>query len=237
MVFLARALDDDKAGPCGKCSVCLGRPVVGLDYDHTLAVEAARYLRHAELPLECKRQVASNAFPKYGFRGNLPENLRAETGRVLSRWGDAGWGRAVADDKHAGRFRDELADAVIEMVRDRWQPSPPPTWVTCVPSRNHPELVPDLARRVAKGLGLPFLPVVTKVRDNQPQKLQQNRYHQCANLDGAFAVTGEVPEGPVLLLDDVVDSAWTMTVVAALLRQAGVSTVWPVALATTSTGD
>lgn len=237
MTFLARALDDADAQPCGKCAVCLGHPVVAVDYDHARAVEAARYLRHAELPLECNKQVAAGAFPTYGFSGSLPANLRAETGRVLSRWADAGWGQVVADDKHAGRFRDELADAVVEMIRDRWRPEPSPTWVTCVPSRNHPDLVPDLARRVAERLGLPFLPVVTKVRDNEPQKLQHNRYHQCANLDGAFAVADDVRERPVLLLDDIVDSAWTMTVVAALLRQAGASAVWPVALAATSTGN
>jgi len=46
-----------------------------------------------------------------------------------------------------------------------------------------------------------------------------------------------VPSGPVLLVDDVVDSGWTLTVVAALLRQAGSGPVWPVALATTSVGD
>ena len=237
MTFMAQALDDASAEPCGECAVCRGRPIVAADFAHDRAVEAARYLRHAELPLECMKQVAANALPTYGFRGNLPANLRAQMGRILSRWGDAGWGHVVADDKHAGRFRGELADAVVEMVRERWRPDPPPTWVTCVPSRRHPDLVPDLAQRVAEGLGLPFLPVVTKVRDNEPQKLQQNRYHQCANLDGVFRVDGGVRADAVLLMDDVVDSGWTMTVVAALLRQAGAGVVWPVALATTSTGD
>lgn len=66
------------------------------------------------------------------------------------------------------------------------------------------------------------------------QKLQQNRYHQCRNLDGVFSVDRGILAGPVLLVDDVVDSGWTMTVVAALLRQAGSGPVWPVALATTS---
>ncbi|HYH45640.1 MAG TPA: phosphoribosyltransferase, partial [Thermoanaerobaculia bacterium] len=41
---------------------------------------------------------------------------------------------------------------------------------------------------------------------------------------------------PVLLVDDVVDSRWTMTIAAALLRQAGSGPVWPVALATFSSG-
>jgi len=110
--------------------------------------------------------------------------------------------------------------------------------VTCVPSRRHPALVPDFARRLAARLRLPFLPAIVKQRDNQPQKLQQNRYHQCHNLDGAFAVVTPIPEGPVLLVDDMVDSTWTLTVVAALLRQARSGPVWPTALATTAgSGD
>ena len=43
--------------------------------------------------------------------------------------------------------------------------------------------------------------------------------------------------GPVLLVDDIIDSGWTMTVIAALLRQAGSDEVYPVALATTRPGD
>ena len=79
---------------------------------------------------------------------------------------------------------------------------------------------------------------VVKQRDNQLQKFQQNRYHQCRNLDGAFAILAPIPTGPVLLVDDMVDSAWTLTVVAALLRQAGSGPVWPTALATTAgSGD
>lgn len=237
MQFLARILDDPDPRACGRCSSCMGRPVIAETLSHATAVAAALFLRHSEFPLENNKQVASTAFLQYGFRGNLPENLRAQTGRVLSRWGDAGWGRLVADDKHAGRFRDELVAAVAEMIRERWQPNPAPTWVTCIPSRNHPELVPEFSVRLAQRLGLPFHSAVSKVRNNHPQKMQQNRFHQCRNLDGVFAIATGIPTGPVLLVDDIVDSGWTLTVASALLRQAGCSLVWPVALATTSAGD
>jgi ATP-dependent DNA helicase RecQ len=237
MQFLAKALDDEHPQPCGRCARCLGQPVIDERFSLELAAEAARYLRQAELPLECKKQAISGAFVIYPFRGNLAPQLRAETGRVLSRWGDAGWGRLVAEDKRAGHFRDELVDAMAEMIQQRWRPQPAPTWVTCIPSRNHPTLVPDFARRLAARLRLPFVPVVSKCRDNEPQKFQQNRYHQCHNLDGVFAMADAVPSGPVLLVDDMVDSTWTLTVVAALLRQAGSGPVWPTALATTGVGD
>jgi ATP-dependent DNA helicase RecQ len=235
--FLAEALDDPHPRPCGRCARCLGHPIVDEEFAMALAIEAVRFLRHADLVLECKRQVAPGAFTQLGFHGRLPPELRAEPGRILSRWGDAGWGRYVVEDKRADHFRDELVDALAEMVRERWRPEPPPEWVTCVPSRHHPELVPSLARRLATRLELPYIAAVSKARDNEPQKRQENRYHRCRNLDGVFAVDQEIPGGPVLLVDDVVDSAWTLTVVAALLRRAGSGPVWPVALATSSVGD
>lgn len=237
MLFLARTLDDPEPRACGRCTSCLGRPVLPEGFSHAYAVAAARFLRHSEFPLENNKQVAQDAFRHYGFRGNLPPDLRAETGRVLSRWGDAGWGRMVADQKHAGRFGDDLVMAMAEMIRERWQPQPAPAWVTCIPSRNHPELVPDFSRRLAQRLSIPFHAAVVKVRENQAQKLQQNRFHQCRNLDGVFAVVDPVPAGPVLLVDDIVDSGWTLTVASALLRQAGCAAVWPVALAASSAGD
>ncbi|NEX23445.1 RecQ family ATP-dependent DNA helicase [Thiorhodococcus mannitoliphagus] len=237
MAFLRNALDDPEATDCGRCAVCQGRPVVDTSVERRLAIEAARFLCHAEVAFKPKKQVASGAFPEYGLKGNLPVSLQAQEGRILSRWGDAGWGGLVAQDKPAGRFRDELIEAAAEMIRERWRPDPPPQWVTSVPSRNHPTLVPDYAHRLARRLNLPFVDAIRKIRDNEPQKMQQNRFHQCRNLDGVFQLSTGIPSGAVLLIDDVIDSGWTMAVLAALLRRGGSGPVFPVALASTSTGD
>lgn len=237
MVFLARSLDDKTSGPCGKCANCLGRPILNVKYNFELEKDAQIFLKNSELPLQCKIKIPANAFPIYGFKGNIPNELRAEEGRVLSRWGDAGWGRAVAENKHNGSFSGELVTAVEEMIVKRWNPGVKPSWVTCVTSFNHPKLVPDFSERLAKKLNIPFYPVVVKLKANEPQKLQQNTFYQCRNLDGVFGVTGEIPKGAVLLIDDIVDSIWTMTVVSALLRQSGSGPVLPVALATTRPGD
>ncbi|MDM3870797.1 RecQ family ATP-dependent DNA helicase [Porticoccus sp. W117] len=237
MAFLRRALDDLDPAPCGKCSSCLGHPVINTPVDPGLAHRAGTFLKQAEMVITPKVQVAANGFLEYGFRGNLLQNIRAQEGRVLSRWGDAGWGRMVADNKHSGHFSDELVEAMVEMVQQRWQPNPAPQWVCCVPSRNHPLLVPDFARRLAARLELPLIDAVSKVKDNQPQKSQQNRFHQCRNLDGAFAINLPVQDSPVLLVDDIVDSGWTLAVIAALLQQAGSGVVYPVALASSSVKD
>jgi ATP-dependent DNA helicase RecQ len=236
MAYLRNALDDPETDECGRCSVCMGEPVVSVDVDRSLAIAAGYFLKHAEMPFKPKKQSASGAFQEYGFPYNLPSELQSSEGRILSRWGDAGWGGLVADDKHAGHFRDELVEAVAEMIEQRWQPDPAPQWVTCIPSFNHPVLVPDFARRLAVRLGLPFIGAIHKIVNNEPQKNQQNRFHQCRNLDGVFEISENIPETAVLLVDDVIDSGWTVTVLAALLRRAGSEAVYPVALASTSAG-
>ncbi len=235
MAFLARALDDASV-QCGRCDRCLGAPIVPEYVDDVLRAAAARFLRQRDIRLDCKTDVAADAFPIYRFTGRLSDTQRAEQGRILSRWGDSGWGVFVREGKQVGRFSDHLVDAAVELIRTRWEPVPDPHWVTCVPSLVHPQLVPDFAARVAARLNLPFIVAIEKVRANAPQKEQQNRFYQNANLDGVFHITA-APTTPVLLIDDVFDSGWTMTVVAALLRRAGVSRVYPFALAAATTDD
>lgn len=237
MDFLRRSLDDPHSEPCGRCANCLGHPLLSPDEDQQRVREASLFLRHSEFALKPNKQVAANAFPKYGFKGNLPPALLAETGRVLSRWGDAAWGRLVEEGKEQGFFADELVDAMAEMIQQRWKIEHSPQWVCAVPSLTHVELVANFAERLANKLGLPFHNVVTKVAQNEQQKFQQNRFHQCKNLDGAFAVNYDLPNTPVILVDDMVDSGWTMTVISALLRQQGASHVYPIALASTAAGE
>lgn len=173
----------------------------------------------------------------YGSLTKKLQELQAQEGRILSSWGDAGWGSMIVEDKRNGRFRDELVGAVFEMIMQRWQPQPFPKWLTYVPSLRHPDLVANFAERLAKKLQLPLYPVVHVVKEHPPQKLQQNSHYQCKNLDNIFEIIQPVQNTPVFLIDDIVDSRWTMTVVAALLRQAGSGDVFPVALASTTSQD
>ena len=241
MQFLAIALDDPMAQPCGKCAVCLKRPVVSTSISEETLIQAQRFVRQSEMLLELRKQwdlsALSNYAARYSWRKiNIPLDFRGEPGRILSRWGEPVWGELVAQGKAAGRFSDKLVDASVDLIRSRWGIKPSPTWVTCIPSERHPELVPDFAQRLAAALKLPFRPALVKIGHTEEQKGMENRYHQCHNLDGAFevqAVRGNI-SGPVILVDDVFDSGWTMTLATALLRQAGSGAVFPFALATTT---
>ena len=103
-----------------------------------------------------------------------------------------------------------------------------------MPSLRHPDLVPDFARRLAEVLTLPFHLVLEKTGGRPEQKTMANSTQQARNLDGSLAIAAQsMPSGPVLLVDDMVDSRWTLTVTAWLLRANGSGEVLPFALALT----
>ena len=90
---------------------------------------------------------------------------------------------------------------------------------------------PNFAQRLATALDLPFHAVLAKTDKRPEQKTMANSIQQARNIDGSLALNGQaIPEGPVLLVDDMVDSRWTLTVSAWLLRQSGSGEVWPLAL-------
>lgn len=237
MAFLQAALDDPSPTACGQCRSC--NPALLLDetYDNDLANRAGLFLRRSYQPLPPRKQwPASNMFTQSPLsRYRIPQEQLAEEGRALSLWRDAGWGQLVAHGKYqTNRFADELVAACVEMLQ-AWSPDPAPQWVTCIPSLNHPELVPDFATRLANAFGLPFVPCIEKARANSQQKFMENSYQQVRNLDGAFNINLEPKDyQPCLLVDDMIDSGWTFTVASALLRQAGCAKVYPMALALNS---
>jgi len=237
MTFLQNELDDLNIANCGKCANCIGKSLLLDSVSHDNIVEASIYLKHSEFDILPRKQTVSNALPEYDWPYRIPPDLQAEIGKVLSRWGDAGWGKMVVDDKRIGNFRDELVDAMYEMIIDRWKPDPFPEWLTCIPSLRHPELVPNFAKRLAEKLGIPFRPIIIKAKDTEPQKDQENSFHQCHNLDGVFQIDGEVENKPVFLVDDAVDSRWTFTIATTLLKKSGSGLVHPIALTSTSVSD
>jgi ATP-dependent DNA helicase RecQ len=237
MQFLAEALNDADAEPCGRCAACAGSLLPeGIPED--LSQAAVRFLDRLENPIEPRKQWPAG-LSNPSLRGRIPAEVQAQEGRSLCRWGDPGWGELVRNGKQIDhRFDDRLVDASARLVKNRWKPEPVPRWITCVPSRRHVGLVADFANRLAQQLGLPFVQCIEKTRDTEPQKTRANSFQQAQNLVDAFVVnTGLVRADPVLLVDDMVDSRWTFTQLAVLLRQAGSGPVYPFALADTSTED
>lgn len=230
MEFLIQALDGDSVGVASPNVEALP-----IDVSDEVVRDAVSFLRRSNLPLEPRKMWPAGGLPQYDLRGKIAGNRRLEPGRILCVWGDAGWGKLVRHGKYRDqRFSDKLVTAVLKMMED-WNPAPPPVWVTCIPSLRHPALVPDFAMRLAAALGIPFHPVSQATKGHPEQKAMANSIQQARNIDGVFAVS-EVPHPgqPVLLVDDMVDSRWTLTIAGYLLRSHGAGPVYPVALASTS---
>jgi ATP-dependent DNA helicase RecQ len=229
MEFLVRLLDDPAAAPCGRCANDVGRGLPR-DVSKEIVLDAIEFLRGSLRTIEPrKRWIESKSGAGVIARPN-------EEGIALSVLGDAGWGRDVAHGRrHGGAYSDALVTASVRAIRDQWRPEPAPEWVTAIPSGGRSASVVDFAQSVAAQLGLPYVGCLTAAEDAPPQSEMQNSVLQLENARAKLSVDGAaVRPGAVLLVDDVVDSRWTMTVAGSLLRDAGSGPVHPFALADAS---
>jgi ATP-dependent DNA helicase RecQ len=227
MAFLIGALDGD---PTGVSPPRLPELPATIRIETTQ--DAEEFLHRTDLSFKPRKRWPQGSLPVFGLNGSILPNRQANDGMALCLWGDSGWGSLVRDGKYRDKyFADELVGVCVRMIEGR-DLQPAPTWVTCMASLRHPELVPNFAERLADALGLPFLPVISQTQERPEQKTMENSSFQAGNLDGSLTISTEtLPHGPVLLVDDVVDSGWTMTVAAWLLRHHGSGVVWPLALA------
>ncbi len=230
MKFLIDALDGVSNG-----AETVNLPALPLKPSQSMVIEALRFLRNASLEIEPRKQWPTGGLPIYNARGRISPAQQYQPGRALCAWSGAGWGELVQLGKYkSGCFDQDLVIACERLIRE-WNPQPKPEWVTFIPSLRHPLLVSDFARRLATRLNLPFREVLIK-SDNRPQqKSMANSVQQAKNLDGAFTVNRKLMiSRPVLLVDDMVDSRWTFTVAAWLLRSNNCGVVFPLALASTT---
>lgn len=226
MSFLVSALDGDSGGVAAPAL-----PPLSSTVNTELVKKAVEFLRRTSLPITPRKKWPGGGMPQYGVKGNILPGHLAEIGKALCVWGDAGWGGLVKQGKYVDdHFSDDLLAACVEMIKE-WNPQPAPSWVTCVPSLRHPNLVASFAKRLAFALELPFNAVIAKTDARPEQKTMANATQQARNIDGSLALIGQLDPGrPVLLVDDIVDSRWTLTVSAWLLRKNGSGEVWPMAL-------
>ena len=224
MEVLTEALDDPQSGPCGRCSVCTGElPAPGAAPSAAAVAAATLHLRGRHHVLEPRKIWPSGV----GRKGRL---AGIEPGRAVAFADDPAWVDLIAE--LAGpdaEPSEELRSALVEVLR-AWAKdwSERPVAVVPVPSRSHPRRVAGMAAHIAQIGRLPLLDVLT-ARGPAPEPDVASATRVTGLLAG-LAVAPDapaLPAGPLLLVDDVSRTGWTLTVAAALLRDAGAGPVLP----------
>ncbi|MFG2843270.1 RecQ family ATP-dependent DNA helicase [Kitasatospora sp. NPDC048296] len=255
MEFLRRQLDDEQAAPCGRCDNCAGplhTPEVSAE---TLAAARAA-LGRPGVSFE-PRRLWPTGMDALGvpLKGRIPAGEQAETGRALGRLSDIGWGNRLrtllAEQAPDVPVPGEAVDALVAVLAD-WARGPGgwagpttaegtrlerPVGVVTMACSTRPQLVGSLGARIAEIGRLPLLGRIEYAGGLPPHGARSNSAQRLHSLAGALMLPPELEQavaaagGPVLLVDDLVDSGWTVTVAARLLRRAGASAVLPLVLA------
>ncbi len=244
MEFLRRELDDPEAAPCGRCDNCTGQRWEA-DVAPAGAEAARERLARPGTTVE-PRKMWPTGMKELGIdaTGKIPAAQLAEPGRALGRLTDIGWGatlRALLSEQTPdGPVTDQLADAMVQVLAS-WNWKQRPAAVVAMPSRTRPALITSLGQRIAAIGRLPYLGALGYATEDGPGARRHNSAQRLATLWRALVVPEDLRDalashgdGPVLLVDDQIDTGWTMTVAAMRLRDAGAPAVLPLALAVTT---
>ncbi|HET9139621.1 MAG TPA: recombinase RecQ, partial [Actinophytocola sp.] len=168
--------------------------------------------------------------------GKVSAQESAEPGWAVGRLTDIGWGnrlRELFSSTVDGPVPDDLFDACVAVLAG-WKWAARPVGIVAMGSIRRPLLVASLAERIATVGRIPYLGRILAgstdaSRMNSAQRLAQ--LWQSLRVEPDLAARLPGAGGPVLLVDDQVDTGWTMTLAAKLLRDAGAPAVLPFALA------
>ena len=242
MDYLRRELDDPAAAPCGRCDNCTG--TARATQVSQGSEETARARLHRPGVTLAPRRMWPSGMAELGvaLTGRISAADAAEPGRSVGRLTDIGWGgrlrELLAEGAPDGVIPGELFNAVVQVLA-AWDWEQRPVAVVTMPSRRRPNLITGLGEQIA-GIGrLAYLGGLDYVSGEAPGR-QHNSAKRLAALARSLTVPGSLQgalagtDGPVLLVDDLADTGWTMTFAAKLLREGGAQAVLPFALAVTN---
>jgi len=236
MAFLRAQLDDPDLAEgerCGRCDNCCGASWAA-DVAAAAVEAAEQRLRRPGIEISPRKQWPTG-MAKLGIElsgritdGPLP-------GRTIGRLTDLGWGTRLRRliDEPDQPVPAEVLKAAVAVLAD-WNWATRPAAVMGIDSSTHPLLIGSLVDGLAELGRLTNLGILRYQPGRRPVTAANSAYRVAA-LSGTWSepgITGAT--GPVLLIDDVTDTGWTMTMAARVLRHAGVAEVLPFALASTN---
>jgi ATP-dependent DNA helicase RecQ len=243
MEYLRRQLDDPAAGPCGRCDNCTGTREAA-EVPEASATAARERLLRPGVTVE-PRRMWPTGMKALGVdaAGKIPQELIAEPGRALGRLTDIGWGSQLRTLLAEGAPDEPVTEPVVAAVIKvlaAWDWARRPAGVLTLPSRTRPRLITSLGHQLASVGRLPYLGALAYAGQDGPGPRRHNSAQRLSSLWHALEVPDDVRDavggldGPVLVVDDRIETGWTMTVAVRLLRQAGAPGALPLALAVTA---
>lgn len=206
-------------------------------------LDIVRPTRLSEMNCLALRQLHRPDVDRRGVRrrrgGKLAAEEAAELDRAVGRLTNIGWGirlhelfASTVDEP----VPDDLVDTCVKVLA-AWDWTQRPVGVVVVGSSRRPRLVSSIGERIAAIGRLSWWGRLSSQPDSDPR---MNSAHRLAQVWQSLAGTPDLAErlstvdGPVLLVDDQVNTGWTLALTAKLLRDAGASAVLPFALAVTT---
>lgn len=235
MQYVTALLNDTASKPCGHCAFCKPEQSLSEKCSDNTVSEAESFLNSFDYDVAARKKWAvTNRF--------IPVNERICGGKifVLTKYGTGNYGKLVREGKYESDpayFADELVVAAAKKLREVVR-NEDIKYLIPIPSLNHPTLVSSFTERLAKKLGCQYLDILGKT-SKEEQKNKHTSVQQQKNIeDSIFIKDNYLSDSNVLLIDDMVDSKWTITVAASkLVREAGVAKVFAFALANSQNSE
>jgi ATP-dependent DNA helicase RecQ len=235
MHFLAKALDDpEPVERCGRCMNCTGAKSSFRAQTDDIQ-RAQTFLRQGKpLLFEPRKRWPgrSEEFPK---TTDIHVN---QSGIALCNYYDEGWGAQVRQGRIMNHYSDDLVEASAAALQLYWQQTRiQVSGIIPMPSLRRPKLVPNFAERLAQKLGLPYAAAIRHEIQHPPQADMHNSFQQALNVRSKFVISGRLKGNAILLVDDIADSKWTLTVAGDLLQRNGSGPVFPFVLSVMSSTE
>ncbi|GAB3492639.1 RecQ family ATP-dependent DNA helicase [Amycolatopsis cihanbeyliensis] len=240
MEYLLRQLDDPHAAPCGRCDNCTGGHW-SVEVSSSTTASTRERLRRPGIELPPRKQWPTGMGTlDVPLSGKISAAQQADPGRALGRLTDIGWGnrlRELVGTRAADQAVPEQVFQACLAVLAAWEWPVRPVAIAGIASRARPNLMRSLASRLSE---VGRLPLLGMVEPTGPPPRRANSAQRLADLWERLTLPEDVrsalaePGGPVLLVDDLIDTGWTMTLATRMLREAGAPAVLPFVLASTS---
>lgn len=227
MLYLRRELDDHTAtDPCGRCDNCTGN-YWSTEADKTVTAEVGRQLSAPGMRVAARKQWPTGI----GMKGKIKG---IEEGRALGRLNDIGRGPALRELLDSGTFtEDPWMTRIIAVLAD-WDWATRPANVVALGGTDAQAtaLVEQTAGAIARVGRMNYaglLPVAPGALD---VTAQNSAYRVSALLNQWDWSQGlNLVDGPILLVTDLIDTGWSVTVAGSGIAERTGFTVLPFALA------